>query len=589
MAAALAAVTIFVFAQVGKHPFIGLDDTRDIVGSAQVRDGLSLEGARWAFSVGHPPYWHPLTTLSHMADVQLFGMDAGAHLLVNVALHFTSAVLFFLLVGSSTGRWWSGALAAALFAVHPLRVESVAWAAERKDVLSGVLWMSALLAALRHGRRPAPGRLVLVAGLFGLGLLAKPVLVVLPLAALAMDYWPLGRFRSAGWRLPALEKLPLALLALPVGLITWQVVRQTTFTERSFPLGERLANAAVSVVAYLGQTVWPTQLAIFYPHPASVGGSTPGWQAAGAGLLLAGITAAAWQLRRSRPWLLAGWAWYLAALGPTLGIIQNWEQARADRFTYLPLAGIFWALAEEARVLAGGSARARRAVAAVAAAAVLALAVVARQQVALWRDPETLFGHALGVTRDNWLAASQLGVVLSRQGRDAEAERLLRRAIALRPLSPIARNNLAIVLDRTGRREEAAREYAAAIAQNPWYVEARVNLGTLRLREGRTADAIAEYRGALARSPGYAPAHFNLGLALEAAGRWQEALEHYEAALRAGMRTALVHARIGVLLGRDGRRAEAAVHLEEALRLDPGAAEAAAAMWRLREGSGPSE
>ena len=579
---ALAALTLFVFLQVREHSFIGLDDTRDILGSPQVRAGLSLEGARWAFSVGHPPYWHPLTTLSHMLDVELFGLDAGAHLSVNVALHLTNTLLFLLLIVGTTGRWWTGALAAALFALHPLRVESVAWAAERKDMLSGLFWMTALLAAVRHARRPSLPRLALIAALFGLGLLAKPVLVVLPLAVLAVEFWPLGRLRADGWRLPVLEKVPLALLALPVGLITWLVVRQTTFAERSFPPGERLANAAVSAVAYLGQTIWPANLAIFYPHPASVGRGTPGWEAAGAAILLAAISVLAWRLRRSRPWLLAGWAWYLAVLAPTLGIVQNWEQARADRFTYLPLAGIFWALAEEVRLFAGRSARTRRSVAALATAAVLTLAVVARHQTALWRDPETLFRHALAVTDDNWLAASQLGVVLSRKGRDDEAERLLRQSLALRPLSPIARNNLAIVLDRTGRGEEAAREYAEAIREDPGYAEARVNLGTLLLRKGMTAAAVAEYRGALAVREDYPPAHFNLGLALEAMGNWQEALEHYEGALRAGMRTAIVQERLGLLLERQGRATEAAGHLEEALRLNPGDDEASAALQRLR-------
>jgi tetratricopeptide (TPR) repeat protein len=525
LAAAVALLSCVVYAQLRGHSFIGLDDTRTIVGNRQVRAGITAAGVRWAFALTHPPYWDPLTTLSHMLDVELFGLRAGGHLLMNAALHTIASILLLLALGRATGQWWPSGVVAALFAVHPLHVESVAWATERRDVLSGVFWMLALAAWVRFARRPGTARYAAVVALFGGALLAKPMAITLPAALLVLDGWPLGRLdsRSAGARL--LEKLPLALAALPVALLAWLFVRRTTAAAFAIAPGERIANALVSLATYPRLALWPRGLAIFYPHPASLGRGVPTAAWAAALAAVGAATLLCWRLRSRRPWLLAGWSWYLVTVAPVIGVVQNWEEARADRFMYVPLVGLLAAAVWEGRWWFMHRPALRAPVALGTAAVLVAATVAAREQAATWRSPETLFRRALAVTEDNWLASAQLGTVLMRQGRLAEAEGLLREALRLRPAYSVAHSNLGAVLDRTGRPEEAAREYAEALRHDPGNVEALVNLGTARFRAGAMEEAEALYRRALDLDPLHEAARYDLELlrrareAAKAAGR----------------------------------------------------------------------
>jgi Tfp pilus assembly protein PilF len=549
----LAGLTLAVFLQIGRHPFIGLDDDVYLAGNPWVARGLTIAGWRWAWSLSTFPYWHPLTWLSHMADVQLFGLHAGGHHLVSLALHTVTGVLIALTLWRLTGRLWRSVTVAALFSIHPLHVESVAWAAERKDVLSALFFALSVAAYLSFRRRPGTKRALLVAGAFVLGLLAKPMIVTLPLVLLLVDFWPLGLLRGGGdgaraqgaklLRL-AVEKLPLVALAVPVAVVTVVVQRKFVLGANAFTLGERLANAAVAPAAYLFQTIWPARLAVFYPHPASLGQGLPAWKVAGGVALVAALSWVAVRTRRSRPWLALGWSWFLVTLTPVLGIVQNWDQARADRFTYLPLVGIFVAVVWEA----AEAARRRRlpgpVLPTVTVALLLLLAAAAHRQASYWSSDAALFGRAIAVTSDNWLAHASLGRQLLIEGREAEAEPHLREALRLRPVTPLTHYNLAIVLERTGRLEEAVREYEQAIAQNPDYLEALNNLGALLVRMGRYADALRPLGRALARQPVYSFAHFNAGQALEGLGRTGEAAQQYEEALRddpshAGARNAL--------------------------------------------------
>lgn len=434
LAAALALLILLAFLPVLGNGFVNLDDGHYVTRNFWVRKGLTRGGLAWIWTANVANNWHPLTVLSHMLDCQIFGLVPAGHHLTSLFLHLANVLLLFEVLRRMTGAVWRSAAVAALFGVHPLHVESVAWVAERKDVLSAFFWILAMGAYARYALRPSLGRYLLVALAMALGLMAKPMVVTLPFVLLLLDVWPLGRLRfEPGWgrRLArlAVEKLPLLGLSAAASLVTLQYQTTSLVDLEVVPWKLRLANAAVSYAAYLGKLLLPRNLAVFYPLPLEI----PAWKAAGAAALIAVLTAlAVWRARKA-PWLLVGWLWFLGTLVPVIGLVQVGRQAMADRYTYLPSIGLFlaacWGLAE----LAGDRAGRRAVLAAASVMAILALAAATRAQVRHWSDSVALFQHALEVTEDNYVAHIGLAKALATERDWAGAAEHYRAALALRP------------------------------------------------------------------------------------------------------------------------------------------------------------
>ena len=557
--------------------FVLLDDNLYITDNPQVQKGLAWESIRWAFTTFHAANWHPVTWLSHMTDVQLFGLDAGRHHLTSLLLHCANAVLLLLLLFRMTGALWRSALVAALFALHPLHVESVAWIAERKDVLSTLFWLLTLFAWLAYVRSKKAGPYLLASALFALGLMAKPMLVTLPFTLLLLDFWPLGRLGlPLRGRWPEVkrllwEKAPLFALAAASSVVTIlaQGKAGAVSTIDQISPAARLLNAGNACMAYLVKMVWPSSLAVFYPHPRS---AVLTGAAAAAILTLAGITVLAYRLRRRAPYVIFGWLWYLGTLVPVLGVVQVGRQSMADRYTYVPLIGVFiataWGLAE----LAGDHRVARRLAAAASAAALAALLAVSHAQTLHWADDETLFTHVLAVTPENDMAHFHLGNIRLAQGRLDEAITHLQEAIRIDPRVAESYNSLALAWLRQGRIEQGLALLREAYRLDPSNIRARRNLsvallktamglagrkdfteaaplfeeassllealppdclmqwGIALLKLNRFGEAADRFRGVLANDPESGEAHFQLGFALSQLQRHAEAIPHYRRA-----------------------------------------------------------
>jgi hypothetical protein len=485
--AALVVATLAAYAPLRGAGFVNYDDPQYLTANPIVQRGLTLDGAGWAFRTDEMSIWHPLTWLSHMTVVSLGGLDPRWHHLANLALHATNAVVLLLIFARATGEVWPSALVAFLFAVHPLHVESVAWVAERKDVLSTLFGLVAIAAYVRcvtRGR--APG--VAVALLFACSLMAKPALVTLPFLLLLLDRWPLGRVPARGeltTRALLVEKLPLAVLALAASVVAVATqARESTTSLARLPVGDRLAHALVSFVVYLRLVVWPTGLAVFHPYPHVVDRAA----AAGAAVLLIAITAGAFAARRSAPYVLVGWLWFLVSLLPVIGVVQIGLQAYADRYTYVPLIGLAITLAFGLAAAVRAVPRLRSALVAATVVAVAVCMVATWRQAGYWHDDISLYRRALAVTSDNFLAHNNLGLALMARGGAAhpgaertEARAHFEEAIALRPAYPEAHNNLGGVLYLDGRTADAIAQFTEALRLRPEFTEARDNL---RLAEG---------------------------------------------------------------------------------------------------------
>jgi Flp pilus assembly protein TadD len=539
-----------------------------------------------------------------MLDCQLFGLAPRGHHLTNVLLHALNAMLIFALLQQMTGATWRSLSVAALFAVHPLRVESVAWVAERKDVLSGCFGLLALIAYARYAevqslkskvqspppasrithhvshftfhvsRRPPHAAIfyLLSLGLFALGLMSKPMLVTWPFVLLLLDYWPLERFqrRSAG-RLVT-EKIPFFVLAVVASVVTFMVQQRggAVMAAETLPLSVRGGNALISYCRYLGKLFRPTDLAVFYPHP----GSWPLESVLLAGGLIAGLSVLLFVKRRGYPFLLMGWLWYLGTLVPVIGLIQVGDQSMADRYSYLPLIGVLvlavWGVCELTR----GWHYPVFALPVAGSMAIVLCMALTRQQLGYWKDSETLFRHALAVTEKNQVAYNNLGSALDEKGQTDEAIRLYEKALRLKPDDATAHTNLGIALARKGQTDEAIRQYQEALRLKPDYAEPHYSLGNLLARAGQIDEAMREYQEAVRLKSDYAAAHNNLGFALVRKGQLDEAIRQYREAIRLKPDYAGAHYNLGFVLLKLGQTDEAIRQFQEALRLKPDYAEA---------------
>jgi protein O-mannosyl-transferase len=556
----LAAITFAVFGQTLTHGFIDYDDNQYVYDNPVVAQGLTFHGMVWAFTHVHSDNWHPLTWLSHMLDCQLYGLNPGGHHLTNVLLHTATVIALFLVLRQMTGALWRSAFVAAVFAIHPLRVESVAWVAERKDVLSGLFFMLTIGAYVRYARRPwFWGHYGLVLLLFALGLMSKPMLVTLPLVLLLLDYWPLQRVESAGSLV--MEKLPLLALSAASCVVTLLAQNRVIIATELVPLPLRFANALVACKVYLDQMIYPAGLAVLYPFPHVLSVR----KVALAGMLLAGLSVVAWRERRTRPWLLMGWVWYVVMLLPVVGIIQVGAQTHADRYTYLPQIGIYvavtWLVAEwrVSRVALGG----------LMAGVLAVLMVCAWQQTAYWQNSETLWTHTLACTTDNYIAHNNFGTALMDKGRIDEASIQFQQALQINPALAEARNNLASALLKKGGVDEAIAHYEEVLKSDPSYADAHFNLANALERKGRTDEAIAQLQQALQIIPGYAEAHNNLGRLLCQKGRVGEGIAHFQQALQINPAFVEAHNNLGNALMEEGRVDEAIVCYQKALAINP--------------------
>lgn len=599
IALALIALTTTVYWEIRDHGFVSYDDDVYVVSNAHVQRGLNWGNVEWAFTTTSAANWHPLTWLSHMLDVQLFGLNPAGHHLTSLSLHVANVVLLFFVLQMMTGALWPSALVAALFAIHPINVESVAWVAERKNLLSTTFWLLTMWAYVRYASQPSWNKYLVVCASFGLALMCKPMVVTLPFALLLLDYWPLDRLKSTfaesandkadksnkrGKEVEAkrayprrsvsqlmIEKTPLLLLAAASSVITVsaQQTGGAVGTTEVFPLSVRFENAAVSYAHYLLDVIWPFRLAVFYPHPRS---SLPVWQVGLAALVLLGITAiVVRRMLRSR-YLPLGWLWYLGALIPVIGIVQVGLQSRADRYAYVPLIGIFVVITFYVAEWAKGHATRGNQLAIAAACILIALAIATRVQASYWRNSSTLFQRAVEVTKDNYVAHNNLGELLAQQGNLDEAAAHFAAALEINPSFAHARHNMGMILVQRGKLDEAISEFSKAVEIEPAFTDAYNKLGAALASRGKLDEAIANFSKAIEINPAYGSAHANLGSAYEQQGRTADAIAAYSRAVQFTADTTMAaqtHFKLGRLLAKIGKRKEAIQHYTEAVRLKP--------------------
>ena len=575
------AVVIFIYWPVQFFDFVIIDDHTYVVKNPHVRGGLSTEGFQWAVSTLDAGFWHPLTWISHMADVELFSLNPAGHHWTSVVIHVLNAVLLFLVLRAMTRCTWPSALVSALFALHPLHVESVTWVAERKDVLSGLLWFMTMGAYGWYVKSPGTLRYALVLLLFVLGLMAKPMLVTLPFVLLLLDWWPLGRWsgamaitdpvakRQACLRLVA-EKLPLLSIAIAAGVLAY--FAENGFgaigTAEQYPLDVRLANAAVSYGEYIWKMVWPVELSVIYYHP----GMPPAWKIFASSLFLTAVSLFAVRHARRHPFLLVGWLWYLGTLVPVIGLVQIGYHAMADRYMYLPLVGLSVAVAWGAKAIVERRPELRSLTIAFLVVALLWQSWLAREQVETWKDSISLFEHAVRVTPVNPVAHNIVGMLyLTFNENDcARAVPHFQKAVEQKKDYAAPFYNLGVCAMREGSRDRALHFFQTSIGLDPAAMMPRIELGMLLMQLGKVDEAIDGFRQILRIEPDNLAAHANLGLLLNQQGKIQEADEHLREALRINPRSAEAHNNLGLVRMRQGRTEEATECFLRALELSPG-------------------
>jgi Tfp pilus assembly protein PilF len=578
MAAALAIATLAVYGQVISHQFVDLDDDLSIRDNPMVNAGLTLKGIAWAFTTFHDSNWHPVTWISHMVDCQFFGLNAGGHLFVNALIHVANTLLLFLVLKRLTGASWRSAIVAALFALHPLHVESVAWAVERKDTLSTFFGLLSLLAYARYAEAPSWKRYALVALWLGLGLMAKSMLVTWPFVFLLLDYWPLrrvewqpadgmGRFAKA-WVPLIREKLPLFCLVAISMVVTYLAQSYggtQALVDAPFPL--RLSNALISYAKYLLLTVWPSGLGVYYPLSP---GGVPAWQLAIAIVLLLVLTAIAIREAGKRPYLIVGWFWFLGTLVPVIGLVQvGVGFAMADRYHYVPSIGLFVAIVFGLADLASAWRIGRITLTAACAIVLLTLGSLTGIQIRYWRDSMTLFERALSVTSNNMLIQNQIGTVLNRQEKHAEAVLHFDEALRIKPDYFHALANMARVLRQQGKTAEAIGFYERALKVRPDSVKARMQLAMVLVKEEKGDEALQQFYEAMKLAPNDPDIRTNLGVMLARQGKFSEATSQLTEALRLEPNSADTHNNLGLVLLMSGQPEKSLPHFSAALRLKP--------------------
>lgn len=615
----LVVAVLAVYWPVCKYEFLKYDDDKYVTDNRYVKPGLSWQSVRWAFTNGHASNWHPLTWLSHMLDCELFYLEAGAHHLTNVLFHTANTLLLFIVLTRMTGGLWASGFVAAVFGLHPLHVESVAWVAERKDVLSTFFWLLTMLAYVRYAEKPKLARYLLTLVFLALGLMAKPMLVTLPFVLLLLDYWPLKRmqFRKVVggddlqkgdarcrpvWFL-VLEKVPFLAFAAISSFVTFIVQRKGGAMPgmEALSISSRVDNAIVSYVTYIAKMIWPSRLGVLYPHPV---GGLPMTRVIGCAALLVLVTICFVLLARWRRYAAAGWFWYVGTLVPVIGLVQVGVQTRADRYTYVPLTGLFiiiaWGLPE-----LFGRWRYRRVVLAVLAGVVLAGAIVATSiQLRYWQNSIALFGHTLDVTKNNWIMHGNYATVLTAAGEEEKAIEQFNRALKIKPDSAEVHINLGNLLRDTGRLDDAINHYRKAIKLEPGLSEGHYNLAVALVKQQEFDEAISEYREAwrldkwnldalsnlaylldekkgqvdeaiklykqvIELEPGNIIAHGRLGLALAKVNRIDEAIEEFRIVLKARPDDVEMHRNVGILLERQNKIDEAIEHYRRALKIKP--------------------
>jgi Flp pilus assembly protein TadD len=578
----LVIATLVAYWQVQNNDFVNYDDDVYVTENYNIQAGFTRNGVARAFTSVHAANWHPLTWLSHMLDYRIYRLNPGGHHWTSLEFHILNTLLLFLVLRLMTGALWRSAAAAALFALHPLHVESVAWVAERKDVLSAFFWMLTMLAYWHYVNRPQLLRYLMVVSVFVLGLMSKPMLVTLPFVLLLLDYWPLERYGRAGssdygkTRSVALslfiEKIPLFMLSAVSSAVTLWVQTQGGAVRSfiSIPWGVRIANTPVSYVTYIKKMVWPSHLAVFYPHP----GMPKMWTVATASCLIIAVTLIVVRLKKKHPYLIAGWLWYLGTLIPVIGLIQIGSQAMADRYTYLPLIGLFimvaWGIPDLLEKW-----RYRKTVLAVSVITLLSIFMVCTwSQVRHWRNSITLFEHAIEVTSDNHIAHSNLGVALVREGRVSDAMAHYYEALRIVPDDTGNLNNLGIALMDQGKMDEALDRFRQLLRVSPDFAKAHNNLGLFLTRQGKTGDAVRHLQEAIRLRPDYAKAHNNLGIALTRQGRTGDAICHLQEAIRLRPNYVEAYNSLGAAYALHGNIEKAISSFTQALKLSPEYAQA---------------
>jgi Flp pilus assembly protein TadD len=573
LAALLALATVLLYWPTLQDRFVNYDDDRYVTGNVHTQAGLTLANIGWAFAHPVADNWHPVTVLSHMLMCQLYGLNPWGHHLANVLLHAVNAGLVFLLLRRLTGAVWKSFFVAALFAFHPLRVESVAWVAERKDVLSGLFGLLTLIFYARYTKEKSARRdYWLALFCFALGLMSKPMLVTWPFVMLLLDYWPLNRMRNAegefrNLKTLLLEKIPFFALAAAASVVTFLVQQHGAAVEtvQNLPVAARWGNAAISYCRYLEKTFWPTDLAVIYPHP----GYWPMADVILAAGFLTGVSVLAICLRRRQPFFLIGWLWFLGTLVPVIGLVQVGLQSMADRYTYLPSIGVFilivWGAAAVTR-----SWRQRAAFLTVAGTAAIVVCVaLTRAQFQYWRDSETLFRHTIAVTQNNSIAHYNLAAALDEEGRGNEAIAEYEAVLALEPNNTFSHLNLGADLAKSGDADGAMEQYQEVIRLDPNNAKAHNNLGIALFKQGKNDEAIKEFQEALRLAPDSAHAHNSLAAALYTQGQEDQAVQEFEEALRLMPDYAEAHFNLGCILAQRGQTDEAIKHFQEALRVKP--------------------
>jgi tetratricopeptide (TPR) repeat protein len=578
---------IIAYGQVRNFDFVDFDDGVYITENSHVQKGFTVEGLAWAFTTFHAANWHPLTWLSHMLDFQIYGLSPMGHHWTNLLFHIANSLLMFLILKLMTGALWRSAFVAALFALHPLHVESVAWISERKDVLSTFFGLLMFFAYYRYVKISGFKNYLLVVIFFGLGLMAKPMLVTFPFLLLLLDFWPLQRLQfkdntslpdeAARFDLQRFfkliwEKIPLFVLAAIASVLTFiaQQSKGAIGSPELFPLQARIANAFVSYVRYFSKAIWPGNLAIFYPHPVN---TLPAWQIIGASLLIAVAIFLSIRTSKKYPYITVGLFWYLGTLVPVIGFVQIGDQAMADRYTYIPLTGLFiivaWGVSDllvkwhYRKIFLGVS----------AVIILSALTVCTFFQASHWRNTITLFKNAVKVTENNYKALNNLGAALIDKGKPDEALLYFAEALRINPQKTGARNNLANMLFLQGKPDEAVFHYNEILKFNPQKTDARNNLANVLSAQGKLDEAVLHYKEAININPEYVDAHYNLANVLSFQGKLDEAVLHYKEAIKINPEYVKAHYQLGKILINQGKMKQAMFHFAKTIKISPDYAE----------------